>query len=93
MGFRGRHKNKRDANEGEIVASLRAHGFTIYHLDQPVDLVAGFAGKDYLIEVKSLKGDLTGPQKEFFDAWDGGKVILRSAEEADEFAQKIRGQK
>lgn len=45
MGFRGKYKNKRDSNEGEIVATLRAHGLSVTHLDTPVDLLCGYGGQ------------------------------------------------
>ena len=93
MGFRGQYKNKRDANEPDIVSTLRAHGFSVEYLDKPVDLVCGYGGKDYLIEVKAPSGTLTGPQEIFFDSWRGSKTILRSVQDAEEWARNIRGSK
>ena len=86
MGFRGKFKNKRDANEKEIVTELEAHGFTVARLDVPADLLAGYAGRDYLIEVKMPKATLTGPQTIFYESWRGSKTILRSIEGAREWA-------
>lgn len=90
MGFRGKYKNKRDSNEAEIIDELRAHGFSVYPLDQPLDLLAGYMGKNYLIEVKMPKGKLTPAQVEFLDGWRGSASIIRSAEEATSFAMMVK---
>ena len=91
MGFRGKYKNKRDGNEADIVDELRAHGFSVYPLDQPLDLIAGYMGRNYLIEVKMPKGKLTPAQVEFLDEWRGSANIIRSAEEATSFAMLVKG--
>jgi hypothetical protein len=90
MGFRGKHKNKRDGNETAIVLILRGYGFSVEHMDKPVDLVVGFAGRDYLVEVKLGNADLTGPQEIFFETWRGSKTIIRSEESAHEWAKMVR---
>ena len=90
MGFRGQYKNKRDANEAGIVKTLRGYGFTVEHLDKPVDLVCGYGGKDYLVEVKVGDANLTGPQEIFYEAWRGSKIILRSVSDAETWAAGIR---
>lgn len=90
MGFRGKHKNKRDANEPDIFDALRGHGFTVCPLDKPCDAVVGYQGRSYLVEVKMPKGKLTGPQEQFLEMWRGDFTILRSIDEATEFASKIR---
>ena len=91
MGFRGKWKNKRDGNEAEIVDELRAHGFSVYPLDHPLDLIAGYMGRNYLIEVKTPKGKLTPAQVEFLEGWRGSANIIRSAEEATSFAMLVKG--
>tara|TARA_R110002126_G_scaffold243704_2_gene387120 strand:+ start:151 stop:438 length:288 start_codon:yes stop_codon:yes gene_type:complete len=90
MGFRGRHKNKRDANEKEIVIELQAHGFTVERMDVPADLLAGYGGRDFLIEVKMPKATLTGPQTVFYETWRGSKTILRSVGDARDWAVKTK---
>jgi hypothetical protein len=90
MGFRGRHKNKRDANEKEIVSELQAHGFTVERMDVPADLLAGYGGRDFLIEVKMPKATLTGPQTVFYETWRGSKTILRSVGDARDWAIKTK---
>ena len=93
MGFRGQYKNKRDRNEAEIVEQLRAHGLTVVHLDKPVDLLCGYGGRDYICEVKMPSATLTGPQEIFYESWRGSKTIHRTIEDADIFAQKVKGEK
>ena len=90
MGFRGKYKNKRDANEKEIITELEEHGFTVERMDVPVDLVAGHAGRDYLIEVKMPKATMSGPQEIFYGAWRGSKTILRSIDDARDWAIKTK---
>lgn len=91
MGFRGRHKNRRDANEADLVAELRAHGFSVYMLDQPVDLLIGYAGKTYLVEIKTPEGKLTKPQIEFMDGWRGQMAVLRTSADVAVFARMVKG--
>jgi len=90
MGFRNRFKNKRDANEPEIVETLEAYGFSVERLDTPLDLICGYQGRDYLVEVKQPLGTFTGPQEVFFENWKGSKTILRSVEDAQAWAEKIK---
>jgi len=92
MGIRGQYKNKRDSNEPQIIATLEAHGISVVRLDTPVDLACGYGDRDYLVEVKTRSGTLTGPQEIFYEAWRGSKTILRSVEDAEEFARKIRSE-
>ena len=90
MGIRGQYKNKRDANEPEIVASLRAHGITVHPMDTPLDLLCATPdGRNYLVEVKSPTKPLSAAQERFVAAWPGTWVILRTAEEADAWARKV----
>ena len=91
MGFRGRHKNRRDANEADLVAELRAHGFSVYMLDQPLDLLVGYAGRTYLVEIKTPKGKLTQPQLEFMDGWRGDATVLRTSEDVQTFVRMVKG--
>lgn len=89
--MRGHHvKNKRDANEAEIVSRLRAHGLSVYPIDKPCDLIVGYRGRTYLVEVKSDKGRLTRTQQEFVASWRGCWAVLRSVDEASDFALRVR---
>jgi len=77
---------KSDANQKRIVETLRSvpgvsvfvttivkHGFP--------DLVVGFRGVTYLVELKTEKGKLTDDERDFFDSWTGQITIARSAED------------
>ena len=90
MGFRGKHKNKRDANEADIFAELRAWGLSVEPMDKPADALVGYMGRSYLVEVKMPKGKLTGPQEDFLATWRGDYTILRTVEQAADFARAVR---
>jgi Holliday junction resolvase len=79
-----RQAAKRDTNEPEIVNALRQVGATVRHISQPglPDLLVGHHGQTYLMEVKTAKGKLTEPEREFFDEWEGQAAIVRSVEDA-----------
>lgn len=84
-GFQGRAR-KRDANEPEIIAALEAvPGVVVIPQDKPLDLLVGFMGKTFLLEVKNPAGKnkIEPDQQEFFDDWTGGPaVIVRSPADA-----------
>lgn len=78
----------RDANEPEIVAAIKAWGFSVERLDQPVDLLVGKRRETWLIEVKDgskppSSRPLTSEQALFFLRWGGGAPsVVRSITEA-----------
>lgn len=89
-----RYAKKRDAAEPEVVSTLQQCGFSVERLDKPVDLLIGFRGKTFLVEVKSsAKGygkSLNRNQQDFSDKWRGTPVvILRSAQDAMDFAVAV----
>ena len=87
-----RHANTRDGNEKNIVDVLRQIGATVIRLDQPCDLLVGYRGKNYLIEVKLPVGprggtshsQLNDDQKDFEQTWHGQFDVVRSPEDAVE---------
>ena len=84
---------KRDENEPEVINGLKWAGFSVTQLSESgvPDLIAGRNGVNYLIEVKARKGKLTDAQIDWHEGWLGGKpVILRSFEEAIEWANSLR---
>ena len=81
---------KRDANEKGIFETLRWFGLSVYPMDQPADALVGYAGLTYLVEVKMPKGKFTPPQEKFRKTWQGNYHVLRSNEEAEEFARWVR---
>lgn len=76
-----RHAKRRDENEPDIVKALRDIGATVERLDL-VDLLGGWRGKNFLLEVKMLKGALTDDQEEMVRTWRGQYEIVRSVDEA-----------
>jgi hypothetical protein len=79
-----RQAAKRDANEGEIIKSLREVGATVQQLSVKgcADLLVGFRGANWLMEVKVGKAKLTDPEYEWHESWRGQVDIVRSADEA-----------
>lgn len=79
---------KRDANEPGIVAALRDVGATVLEMDKPADLLVGYRGQTYLLEVKNGNQPpswqrVTKDQAEFFRTWDGRRaVVVRTMREA-----------
>jgi Holliday junction resolvase len=89
-----RRAAKRDIAEPEIITALTRCGFSVYRLNQPVDLLAGYRGVNYLIECKSgSKGyarALNENQQEFAAQWNGAPVfVLRSQDDAIAWAQSV----
>lgn len=76
---------RRDSNELAIKAALEQLGATVVQLSQKglPDLLIGFRGETYLLEVKTKTGKLTPAQIAFREAWQGKPiVVIRSLEEA-----------
>ena len=75
-----RRAAKVDANQAEIVAGLRAIGATVQPLHMVgagcPDLLVGWRGKNYLLEVKDFNASITDrklrpSQVEWHDGWEG----------------------
>jgi Holliday junction resolvase len=85
-----RYAKKRDVSEPEIVSALTQCGFTVERLDTPVDLLAGFRGRTFLVECKSGKKKLNDNQERFISGWRGSDVVvLRNAQEAIDWAVQV----
>lgn len=78
-----------DKNHSEIVGTLKSIGCSVLSLADKghgvPDLLVGFRGRNYLVEVKSEKGKLTPDQEIFFQTWKGQTMVFRNAEEIIEF--------
>lgn len=76
------YKRSVDANEKEIIKSLRMMGASAYHVESYTDgfpdLVVGWQGETYIFEVKNRKGKnkLEESQKAFMLTWKGGKAKI-----------------
>lgn len=76
---------KRDGNAVEIVAAWLKVGAKVIDLDDVCkgcpDKLVGYAGHNWLAEIKTEDGKLTPAQVEFFQTWPGQKAVVRSIEE------------
>ena len=86
-----RRAAKVDANQKEIVDALRSAGASVVSTasmaDGFPDLVVGFRGENYLLEVKDgnkppSKQRLTADQEVFFSSWKGSAQVVRDPQEA-----------
>lgn len=77
---------KRDKNEPDIVRALKSIGAVVVKVSEKgaPDLIVGYLGKTYLLEVKREDGGkLTEAQDAWMKVWRGGPVpIVRNAEDA-----------
>ena len=75
-----------DNNQIEIVAVLRGVGAIVTPTHQIghgfPDLVVGYRGQNYLLEVKEPHGRLTADEATWHDCWRGQVRIVRSVDEA-----------
>jgi Holliday junction resolvase len=84
--------HRRDLNQSAIVRVLRDAGATVV-ITADIgggfpDLVVGWRGKTYLVEVKNLT-QLSEKQLEFIERWRGGPVIvLRTVDDVVRFLQE-----
>lgn len=79
-----RRAAKRDGNERPIIDALRAAGATVEQLSKKgvPDLLVGFQGQTFLMEVKESKGKLTPDEETWIAGWRGQVYIVRSVEQA-----------
>lgn len=77
---------KRDANQAEIVKALESVGASVLDLADVgrgcPDLLVGYAGREWLIEVKTPTGKLTPDEVAFARDWHGAVHVAHSPEEA-----------
>lgn len=75
-----------DANQPEIVRALRATGARVQHLHTVgkgcPDILVGFRGVNYLLEIKSAGGELTPDEAGWHGTWAGQVAIVHSIDEA-----------
>jgi hypothetical protein len=72
-----------DANQDAIVSALRSVGANVWIIGLPVDLLVGFRGHTFLVEVKTTsKKRLTDLQADFFESWTGGTLARIDCPEA-----------
>ncbi len=77
-----RHNPQRDANEKEIVDALKKVGCSVVRINW-LDLIVGYKGENYIIEVKMPKGKVSAGQQLIIDSWQGRKPeIARGIDDA-----------
>ena len=79
-----RYAARVDANQDAIVSALRAAGAYVWIIGLPVDLLVGYKGHTFLVEIKTdSKKRLTKLQADFFENWMGGTLCrIDNAESA-----------
>lgn len=77
---------KTDANQAEIVKALEQVGCSVFVSSDTgrgfPDLVCGFRGRAFLLEVKTDSGDLNERQRKFHASWNGHIAVVRNVDEA-----------
>jgi len=70
-----RYAARVDANQDQIVSALRAAGANVWVIGLPVDLLVGYKGHTFLVEVKNgPRKRLTALQADFFENWSGSTL-------------------
>lgn len=79
-----RRAAKRDANERAIIDALIGAGATVQQLSAKgvPDLLVGYCGVNFLLEIKMLKGKLTKDESEWHERWEGQVFVVDSVEKA-----------
>lgn len=82
-------RGKTDDNASPIVEALRKVGAVVWFIEGAhgsagvPDLLVGYKGRTYLLEVKMEKGQLSEAQKRFIETWAGAKsAVVRNVQEA-----------
>ena len=72
-----------DANQNAVVSALRAAGAYVSIIGLPVDLLVGYKGHTFLVEVKNgPRKRLTALQEDFFKNWSGSSLARIDGPEA-----------
>jgi hypothetical protein len=78
-----RHAKRVDANQDAIVQVLRDAGAYVWIISLPVDLLVGYKGHTFLVEIKTdAKKLLTALQGDFFNNWSGSTLARIDSPEA-----------
>ncbi len=78
-----RHAKRVDANQDQIVVALRAAGAYVWIISLPVDLLVGYKGHSFLVEIKTdARKRLTALQTVFFENWSGSTLARVDSPEA-----------
>jgi hypothetical protein len=78
-----RHAKRVDANQEAIVKALRDAGAYVWIISLPVDLLVGYKGHTFLVEIKTdARKRLTALQADFFENWSGSTLARVDSPEA-----------
>jgi hypothetical protein len=78
-----RYAARVDENQAAIVKALRDAGAYVWIIGLPVDILAGYRGHTWLMEIKTNeKKKLTKLQTDFFANWTGGTLCRIDSPEA-----------
>jgi hypothetical protein len=78
-----RYAARVDANQDQIVSGLRAAGAYVWIIGLPVDLLVGYKGHTFLVEIKTdNKKKFTKLQTDFFENWSGSTLARIDSPEA-----------
>ena len=75
-----------DKNQKDIVRAVRAVGADVQHLHFVgkgcPDILVGFRGGNYLMEIKSKRGAMTADELDWHIKWRGQVCIVRNEDDA-----------
>ena len=75
-----------DSNQSDIIRMLREFGASVQDLSQVghgcPDLMVGYRGRTFPMEVKSADGKLTPDEVKWRDNWKGNYYVIRDIETA-----------
>jgi hypothetical protein len=72
-----------DANQTAVVSALRAAGAYVWIIGLPVDLLVGYKGHSFLVEVKNgPRQRLTALQEDYIKNWSGSTLARIDGPEA-----------
>ena len=76
-----------DSNQAYIVEGLRAMGASVTDLHAVgkgcPDILVGYRGNTYILEIKGLEGRLTRPEAAWAASWTGGHyAVVRTLDQA-----------
>jgi hypothetical protein len=91
-----KYYGKPDSNQESIIQALRSINAIVVIVSRVphfVDLVVGYRGKTYLLEIKEKGKELRKSQDKFFSEWTGDTLaIIRTPQEALELVcEKTQG--
>lgn len=76
---------KTDGNHKDIVTKLKKAGVSVMDCSSVgrgcPDLVIGYNGQNYLVEIKTIKGKLNELQINFFTTWQGQAIVIRDVKD------------